>query len=116
MGIFESLLIDTFTVERMDRFPDGQGGWIISYGAIGTVEGRIRPASAAEREIAATEERHISHVLYTVADEEIARGDRLTTGDLTVEVMGVREPSHMAHHWEIDCLERQYDETDEFGS
>ena len=30
MGIFESLLIDTFTVERRDRFPDGQGGWIIS--------------------------------------------------------------------------------------
>lgn len=116
MGIFESLLINTFTVDRRDRVWDGQGGWSIVYEAIGTVEGRIRPASAAEREIAATEERHISHVLYTVVDEDIARGDRLTTGDLTVEVMGIREPSNMGHHWEIDCLERQYEETDEFGS
>lgn len=116
MGIFESLLISTFTVERRDRTWDGQGGWAISYEAIGTVEGRIRPASSSEREIAATEERQITHVLYTLTDEDITRGDRLTCGDLVVEVMGIREPSLMGHHWEIDGLETQYEETDEYGS
>ena len=116
MTIFESLLNNTFTVERIDRAPDGQGGWAISYEAIGTVEGRIRPASGSERDVADREERQITHVLYVLPEEDIERGDRVTCGELTVEVQGIREPSLMGHHLEIDCLERQYDETDEIGS
>jgi SPP1 family predicted phage head-tail adaptor len=107
MTVFESLLNNTFTVERRDRVSDGQGGWIVVYDEIGTVEGRIRPANANERVVADSEEQQISHVLYTLAGVEVARGDRVTTGDLTVEVLGVREPSEAGEHWEIDCLERQ---------
>lgn len=102
-----SLFNNTFTIERRTRTSDGQGGFTIGYSSQGTAEGRIRPASGREREVAAQEGREISHVLYLAADEDIVRGDRVTTGDLIVEVLGVREPSEAGHHLEVDCLERQ---------
>ena len=110
MTVFESLLNNTFTVERRTRVGDGQGGWTITYIASGTVMGRIRPATSKERLVADSEEQQITHVLYVVAGSDVARGDRVTCGDLTVEVLGVREPSEADHHYEIDCLERQYEE------
>ena len=115
MTIFTSLLNNTFTVERRVRTSDGQGGWEIGYGVVGTIEGRIRPASSEERTVAQREERDVSHVLYCLPGEDIARGDRVTCGALTVEVLGVREPSLAGEHVEIDCLEVQA-ETTEVGS
>jgi len=105
--VFESLLNNTFTVERRVRVGDGQGGWTITYIASGTMYGRIRPATANERVVADAEQQQITHVLYVVAGEDIARGDRVTCDDLVVEVLGVREPSLAGHHYEVDCLERQ---------
>ena len=32
-----------------------------------------------------------------------------------VDVLGIREPSHAGHHWEIDCEEREK-ETEEVTS
>lgn len=105
--VIESLFNNTFTIERRTRTSDGKGGFTIGYLSQGTVSGRIRPASGREREVAAQEGRDISHVLYVAADEDIARGDRVSVGDLVVEVQGVREPSQAGHHLEIDCWERQ---------
>lgn len=116
MTVLESLLNNTFSVEARERTADGMGGWTITYTGIGTIEGRIRPANSNERMVAESEEQQITHVLYTATlttstGDTLARGCRVTVGDLTVEVLGVREPSEMAHHWEIDCLERQDEET-----
>ena len=107
MTFFQSLLNNTFTVERRARTGDGQGGWTITYIVAGTMYGRIRPATANERMVADAEQEQITHVLYVLAGEDIARGDRVMCGDLVVEVLGVREPSEAGHHYEIDCLERQ---------
>jgi len=107
MTVFQSLLNNTFTVERRARTGDGQGGWTITYIAAGTMYGRIRPATANERVVADAEQEQITHVLYVLAGEDIARGDRVTCGELTVEILGVREPSEAGHHYEVDCLERQ---------
>ena len=104
---FRALLNNVFTVERRTRTPDGQGGFEIDRVTVGFVRGRIRPANTREREVAASEERELSHVLYVVAGANIGRGDYVTTRGITFEVMGVREPSLMDHHWEIDCMERQ---------
>jgi SPP1 family predicted phage head-tail adaptor len=78
--------------------------------------GRIRPATSAEREVAQMEQRTITHVLYVVHGTDIARGDHVECGDLTVEVLGVREPSKAGHHLEIDCVEVQHEATVEAGS
>ena len=116
MTVFESLLNNTFTVSRRMRVPDGQGGWPIAYSELGTVRGRIRPASSNERVVAASEEQQISHVLYVLAGSDVARGDLVECGDLAVDVLGVREPSLAGEHLEIDCLERQQETSEEFGS
>ena len=110
--MFDSLLNNEFVHERRTRTDDGQGGWSIGYSSQGTVRGRIRPASSQEREVAMAEERRITHVFYTLADEDIERGDRLTCGDLMVEVEAVREPSLMGHHLEVDCAEVQQEVSD----
>lgn len=115
MSVFTSLLNETYTVSRRVRVSNGQGGWAVFYEEIGTVEGRLRPASGTEREVAAQEQRQISHVLYVEADEDIERGDQVEGAGLSVEVQGIREPSQAGHHWEIDCLEVQLEEA-EVGS
>jgi len=120
MGVFESLLNNTFTVSRRVRTSDGQGGWEISYLELGEVEGRIRPATSSERVVADTEEQQITHVLYVSHGEDVLRGDLVTAGGVTpplqVEVLGIREPSLAGEHLEIDCLERQVESTEVYGS
>ena len=116
MSAFAGLLNNTFTVSRRDRVSDGRGGWTIVWAEVGTVAGRIRPATSTEATVARSEERQITHVLYTVAGEDIARGDLVVCGDLQVEVLGIREPSLAGEHWEIDCLERVNETTEEIGS
>jgi len=116
MTVFASLLNNTFTVSRRARTSDGQGGHAIAYVEIGTVAGRIRPATSSEQEVADSEEQQISHVLYVDAGSDIARGDLVECGDLAVEVLGIREPSLAGKHLEIDCQERQNESTEEYGS
>jgi head-tail adaptor len=47
------------------------------------------------------------HVLYTEADLDIRRGDRVLIDNRELEVMLIREPSQAGHHLEIDCKEIQ---------
>ena len=105
--VFASLLNHTFAVNRRTRASDGQGGFTIGYSRVGTVTGRMRPASGTEKEVAAAMQRNISHVLYVEADADIERGDRVTFDGLSVDVLAIREPSLMGHHLEIDCMEVQ---------
>jgi len=124
MTVFESLLNHDFSVLGMRRSSDGAGGFPIEYYVKGTIRGRLRPANSRERETAMREERFITHVFYCLADEDINRGDRLTPGvvsvdgfhivssDILVEVDGIREPSTAGAHWEIDCIERQFSESE----
>ncbi len=116
MSHFESLLNNEFAVTRMARVSDGQGGWSEVPVSVGTARGRMRPASGSERTVAAQEQRAISHVLYVLAETDVARGDLVSGAGLTVLVQGVREPSQAGHHLEVDCLEVQTAATVETGS
>lgn len=107
MSVFESLLNNEFTITRIRRTPDGQGGWAKDFVPVEQVAGRLRPASSAEREAAMLEERQITHVLYVLAGTDIGRGDTVEGGGLTVEIQGIREPSQAHEHLEIDCQEIQ---------
>lgn len=121
MTVIGSMLNHTFTIWMLERVSDGQGGWAEAYENAGTVLGRICPTSSKERVVADSEEQQITHVLYTETlatslGHEFGRGALAVLGDLQVEVLGVREPSEAAHHWEIDCLERQDEVQLEEGS
>jgi len=116
MSVFTSLLNNDFTLERRRRTPDSQGGWVIDYVTIGTIRGRLRPASSTEIIQAMQELRSITHVFYCLETEDILRGDRITGDDITVDIMAIREPSRADHHLEIDCLEVQTEISEEAGS
>jgi len=111
-----SRLNHTFSVYRSERTSDGQGGWLETLGDPWEVRGRMRPASGAERTVAAQEQRQITHVLYTEAGAGLRRGDVVTGAGIEVTVQGVREPSLAGHHLEIDCLEVQRAPEEEAGS
>jgi len=131
MTVFESLLNKEYHVARKRRTPDGQGGWAIDYVEIDPIQGRMRPASSSEREVAMLEERVITHVFYCVAGKNIVRGDMVSPGNLiidganvvsasgevVVEIDAIREPSQADEHLEIDCRERQKEQSmEEEGS
>jgi len=130
MTVFTSLLNKEYHVARKRRTTDGQGGWSIDYVEIDPVDGRMRPASSSEREVAMLEERVITHVLYVVAGSDIVRGDMVSAGDLiidganvtasgneiVVEIDAISEPSEADEHLEIDCRERQTEQSLEEGS
>ena len=115
MGI-ETLYIHAMTVTRPAKTADGQGGWAVGYETIGLVNGRLRPASASERISADQQQARITHVWYCAPTEDIRRGDLLSGEGQTVEVLAVREPSHMGHHLEVDCVEIQKELEQEAGS
>ena len=112
----EHLFNALFTVSRPTRASDGQGGWAVSYVEAGTLRGRLRPTSAAERSVAQQEQARVSHVLYCAAEADLRRGDLVSGAGQTVEVVAIREPSHAGHHWEVDCLEIQKEGEQEAGS
>lgn len=116
MSEFDGLLITTFESYRKARASDGAGGWSEAYASIGTVLGRLRPLTATERISADKAEARVTHVLYCRTTADVARGDIETSGDMTVEVIAVREPSLMAHHYEVDCRQTQPEETTWLGS
>lgn len=107
MTLIETLYISTFSRTRKSRTSNGQGGWTESYGSAASIEGRMRPATATERLMAAQRQAEISHVFYCAADEDVVRGDHLTGEGRTYEVIAVREPSHSGHHLEVECRETQ---------
>jgi len=107
MSLIDSLFISMFTQSRMSRTADGQGGWAESWSDMGTIDGRMRPATATEQVVAMQRQVGISHVLYCDAEVEVLREDRLTGEGRTWRVVAVREPSHMGHHLDIDCEELQ---------
>lgn len=107
MNTFRSLLNHDFSVDRIRRTPNGQGGWLIDYVAHGSVRGRLRPASSSESEVAALEQRDLTHVFYCEYGFDIKRGDRVTGGGLQVYVDAVREPSTSHEHLEVDCSTTQ---------
>ena len=116
MSVFESLLNREYTIDRRSRVSDGAGGWAIAYEPQSVVDGRLRPTTSQERDVAAREERRISHVLYVVDGTDIVRGDQVEGAGIIVEVMAVREPSRADHHLEVDCWELQLEQGAEAGS
>jgi head-tail adaptor len=101
------LFNDLFTIARKSRSSDGQGGWTESFANIGTEPGRIRPASAREREAARRLESEVTHVMYVRPGANVKRGDRATGRIGTqFELLDVRRPSQ-GHHLECDCREVQ---------
>lgn len=105
--MIDALYIHTLTISRPTRTTDGQGGWTIGYSEVAAISGRLRPKGASERTVAQAGQAEITHTLYCAADTDVQRGDLVSGEGKVVEVVAVREPSHMGHHLEVDCTEIQ---------
>ncbi len=103
----DSLYIHTFTVSRPAPVSDGQGGHERGYSDVATFAGRLRPKGASERTVAQAGQAEVTHTLYCGPESDIQRGDLVSGAGKVVEVIAVREPSHMGHHLECDCTEIQ---------
>ncbi|MGE5589205.1 MAG: head-tail adaptor protein [Bacillota bacterium] len=104
-----TLLNRVLEIRRLSRVPDGQGGWLEQRVTVGTVRGRIRPASASEsaqRYSGAQNLAVVTHVAYLPAGTDVRRDDELVDGNLVVTVRTVRPPS-AGHHLEVDAEEVQ---------
>lgn len=95
------------TVMRSVEDNDMQGGWKKQYRVIDKIKGRISTASVSERTAASQEHAVVSHVVYCGPDEDIRRGDLVTDGRITVEIIAVRNPSEADHHLECPGVEVQ---------
>jgi SPP1 family predicted phage head-tail adaptor len=116
VSLIATLFNNSFVQSRRERSDDGQGGWTVAYNVVATLQGRLRPASSEERSIARQDQRHLTHVFYCLAGTDVARGDLLSGDGVTVDVLGVREPSRAGHHLEVDCEETQRETNEESGS
>lgn len=104
---FARLLNNAFSVYRKERVFDGQGGWSESWAEVGSIAGRLRPVVGREDDSANQGQRVVMHVLYTLPAVDVQRGDMVVGAGQVLDVLGIRDPSHAGHHWEIDCEERE---------
>lgn len=104
------LLNRTFNRWRKTEVSDGGGGVTVVWALQDTIDGRLSAPSPSEREAAAQEGIQISYVLYLPADSDVARGDRLVDGDITVEVLSVTVPSIPTHHKKATAKQEPWDE------
>jgi len=101
------LLNTTAAITRPSRATDSQGGWTRSYTSVETAAiCRIRPLSAPERAIAEREEVDVTHRVYFLPDEDVQRGDQLTIGSTSYEVVFPGQPSEPDHHQEVNVREQ----------
>lgn len=103
--MIERLLNKTIEVYQKSAVSDGQGGWAEEYTLGGSVTGRVRPRSAKEADVGGSERAEITHIAYTLS--ALVRGDRIVVDGKTFEVLAVRNPSLMGHHFESECREIQ---------
>lgn len=105
---FLNFLHSTFTVKRRTRTADGLGGYTITYPTVTTVIGKMDPlATVRELIVAGKFSGYITHVLYTKHGENILRDDVIEGEGRRVRVLGIKEPSELGHHLEIQCEEIQ---------
>lgn len=104
------LLNRTFNRWRKTETADGMGGSTPSWTQVDTVKGRLSSPSPAERQTAAQEGVDISQVLYLEGGSDVARGERLVDGTLTVEIVSVTVPSVAGHHVKATVKTEPWDE------
>lgn len=106
----QALYNTTVEVRRDNETSDGQGGVTKTPVLVGTVRGRISPASLAERTVASREESLLTDHLYCDESdaEDIQRQDVLTepSTSRTFKVLGIRYPSVRGQHVRVDLESR----------
>jgi head-tail adaptor len=83
---------DAWTIKRPTSTTDGQGGDLQTFGPVGTVEGNMfATGRSASEEDAGGKEVEVSNFTFTTRkDADIRKGDKLTDGNRTFEVIKIK--------------------------
>lgn len=103
--MIETLMNKTISVYTATRTSDGRGGWTLGYSLNRSIVGRISQKSGKEGSQAVSHYGEVTYTVYTL--EALKRGDFLLVDGLELEVLTVRNPSLISHHFESDCKEVQ---------
>ncbi|MCI0632518.1 MAG: phage head closure protein [Actinobacteria bacterium] len=73
------------TVHRPSTVDDGSGGQTVTFTEVGTIRAQVSQPSTTERAEASQWGVELMHVIHTIADADVERGDELS-GDLPSSV------------------------------
>lgn len=103
--ISAGLLPDTFTRQINTPVSDGQGGWTESWDDSTVFQGRLSALPIDERMASDKITVYATHRLYC-NNLTITEKDRIELGNRYFEIKGVRNPSNLSEHLELDLLEK----------
>lgn len=89
-----------FTHQRQETTIDPEGIPVTTWVTLGTIRGRLRPATVQEAFIAAAMTTTLEYVFYCGPETDIRRGDRVVLGDTKVVIVAVKDPGFAGHHLE----------------
>ena len=102
--ISSGLLIDTFTPQTLANTTDNMGGVTVAWSDGTAFKGRLSSLPIDERMAADKVTVYATHRLYC-NNITITEVSRIKLGSRYFEIKGVRNPSNISSHLEIDVLE-----------
>lgn len=102
--ISKALFKNTFTRQTLALTSDGMGGFTEAWTDGATFRGRLSALPIAERMAADKITVYATHRLYC-NNLTIVQKDRIKLGTRYFEIKGIRNPSNISAHLELDLLE-----------
>jgi len=107
MPISSGLLNQTLILQSLIETSDSQGGITQMWADIGSFRGRIIPLSSHERLMQDKSLNTTTHRIFC-DPMDIMPIDRIKWGTYYFEITGIRNPSELYHHLEIEAREINY--------
>jgi SPP1 family predicted phage head-tail adaptor len=104
VGISSGLFNHTLTLQTLTETDDGMGGITTAWADSGTFRARISSLSAQERLAQDKNTTFATHRIYC-DNMTITTADRIKWGSYYFQITGIKNPSEMYHHLEIDVRE-----------
>ena len=104
MPISSGLLNQTPTLQTLTETADGQGGVTTAWSDTGSFRARISSLSAQERMVQDKTTTFATHRVYC-DNMSVTTANRIKWGDYYFQIVGIKNPSEMYHHLEIDVVE-----------
>ncbi len=104
--ISRNLLNQTLTLQSLTVSDDGMGSQIKTWTDLGSFRGRISPITSQESIVQNKETMTTTHRIFC-DPMTIDPSNRIRWGSYYFEIVGIRNPSELYHHLEIDVKELQ---------
>jgi len=104
MPISSGLLNQTLTLQSSTETDDGAGGVTQTWVDIGSFRGRVSSLSAQERMAQDKTTTYATHRVYC-DNMSVTTANRIKWGDYYFQIVGIKNPSEMYYHLEIDVVE-----------